>query len=41
MLVLEEESDSKRDVLRQRRLTDKHYMYDRVFGEDSTQVRCC
>lgn len=39
MLVLEEEADSRRDVLRQRRLNDKHYVYDRVFGEDSTQVR--
>ncbi|XP_068632001.1 kinesin-like protein KIF19 [Battus philenor] len=37
MLVLEEEADSRRDVLRQRRLNDKHYIYDRVFGEDSTQ----
>ncbi|XP_075973169.1 kinesin family member 19A [Anticarsia gemmatalis] len=37
MLVLEEEADSRRDVLRQRRLNDKHYVYDRVFGEDSTQ----
>ncbi|KAM3964488.1 LOW QUALITY PROTEIN: kinesin family member 19A [Aphomia sociella] len=37
MLVLEEESDSRRDVLRQRRLNDKHYVYDKVFGEDSTQ----
>ncbi|GBP41962.1 Kinesin-like protein KIN-4A [Eumeta japonica] len=41
MLVLEEEADSKRDVLRQRRLMDKHYVYDRVFGEDSTQARHC
>lgn len=39
MLVLEEEADVRRDVLRQRRLNDKHYVYDRVFGEDSTQVR--
>lgn len=39
MLVLEEEADSRRDVLRQRRLNDKHYVYDRVFGEGSTQVR--
>lgn len=38
MLVLEDESDNRKDVLRQRRLTDKHYHYDRVFGEDSTQV---
>ncbi|XP_073945305.1 kinesin-like protein KIF19 isoform X2 [Choristoneura fumiferana] len=37
MLVLEEESDSRRDVLRQRRVNDKHYVYDHVFGEDSTQ----
>ncbi|XP_063380648.1 kinesin-like protein KIF19 isoform X1 [Cydia fagiglandana] len=37
MLVLEEESDSRRDVLRQRRVNDKHYVYDRVFNEDSTQ----
>ncbi|XP_047023964.1 kinesin-like protein KIF19 [Helicoverpa zea] len=37
MLVLEEEADSRRDVLRQRRLNDKHYIYDRVFGEGSTQ----
>ncbi|XP_063618502.1 kinesin-like protein KIF19 [Cydia splendana] len=37
MLVLEEESDSRRDVLRQRRVNDKHYVYDRVFSEDSTQ----
>ncbi|XP_039754432.1 kinesin-like protein KIF19 [Pararge aegeria] len=37
MLVLEEEADSRRDVLRQRRLNEKHYVYDRVFGEDSTQ----
>lgn len=39
MLVLEEEADSRRDVLRQRRINDKHYVYDRVFGENSTQVR--
>lgn len=39
MLVLAEEADSRRDVLRQRRLNDKHYVYDRVFGEGSTQVR--
>lgn len=38
MLVLEEESDSRRDVLRQRRVNDKHYVYDHVFAEDSTQV---
>lgn len=38
MLVLAEEADSRRDVLRQRRLNDKHYVYDRVFGEGSTQV---
>ncbi|XP_026725291.1 kinesin-like protein KIF19 [Trichoplusia ni] len=37
MLVLEEEADSRRDVLRQRRVNDKHYVYDRVFGEGSTQ----
>ncbi|XP_041978477.1 kinesin-like protein KIF19 isoform X1 [Aricia agestis] len=37
MLVLEEESDTRRDVLRQRRLIDKHYVYDRVFNEESTQ----
>ncbi|XP_053607603.1 kinesin-like protein KIF19 isoform X1 [Plodia interpunctella] len=37
MLVLEEEADSRRDVLRVRRGNDKHYVYDRVFGEDSTQ----
>ncbi|CAB3224177.1 unnamed protein product [Arctia plantaginis] len=37
MLVLEEEADSRRDVLRQRRLNDKHYVYDKVFGENSTQ----
>ncbi|XP_046959391.1 kinesin-like protein KIF19 [Vanessa cardui] len=37
MLVLEEEADVRRDVLRQRRVNDKHYVYDRVFGEDSTQ----
>ncbi|KAL4712326.1 hypothetical protein ACJJTC_004088 [Scirpophaga incertulas] len=37
MLALEEESDSRRDVLRQHRLSDKHYVYDRVFGENSTQ----
>ncbi|CAH0723422.1 unnamed protein product, partial [Brenthis ino] len=37
MLVLEEEADSRRDVLRQRRLNDKHYVYDRVFSEESTQ----
>ncbi|XP_049869447.1 kinesin-like protein KIF19 isoform X2 [Pectinophora gossypiella] len=37
MLVLEEEADNRRDVLRSRRLNDKHYVYDRVFGEDSTQ----
>lgn len=39
MLVLEDEADSRRDVLRQRRHNDKHCVYDRVFGEDSTQVR--
>lgn len=39
MLVLAEEADSRRDVLRHRRLNDKHYVYDRVFGEGSTQVR--
>lgn len=38
MLVLEEDADSRRDVLRTRRVNDKHYVYDRVFGEDSTQV---
>lgn len=38
MLVLEEEADTRRDVLRQRRLNDRHYVYDRVFGEESTQV---
>lgn len=38
MLVLEEEADNRRDVLRQRRLNDKNYIYDRVFGEESTQV---
>ncbi|CAG4979891.1 unnamed protein product [Colias eurytheme] len=37
MLVLEEETDSRRDVLRQRRVNDKHYFYDKVFGESSTQ----
>ncbi|CAH4032683.1 unnamed protein product, partial [Pieris brassicae] len=37
MLVLEEETDSRRDVLRQRRINDKHYVYDKVFGESSTQ----
>ncbi|XP_022115648.1 kinesin-like protein KIF19 [Pieris rapae] len=37
MLVLEEETDSRRDVLRQRRVNDKHYVYDKVFGESSTQ----
>ncbi|CAK1596139.1 unnamed protein product [Parnassius mnemosyne] len=37
MLVLEEEADSRRDVLRQRRINDKHYIYDRVFSEDCTQ----
>ncbi|XP_050667230.1 kinesin-like protein KIF19 [Leptidea sinapis] len=37
MLVLEEETDSRRDVLRQRRGNDKHYVYDRVFAEESTQ----
>ncbi|XP_072932004.1 kinesin-like protein KIF19 [Epargyreus clarus] len=37
MLVLEEEADSRRDILRQRRLNDKHYFYDRVFGEGTTQ----
>ncbi|XP_037293630.1 kinesin-like protein KIF19 [Manduca sexta] len=37
MLVLEEEADNKRDVLRQRRINDKNYIYDRVFGEESTQ----
>ncbi|XP_028161559.1 kinesin-like protein KIF19 isoform X2 [Ostrinia furnacalis] len=37
MLVLEDEADSRRDVLRQRRLNEKHCVYDRVFGEDSTQ----
>ncbi|KAL0841232.1 hypothetical protein ABMA28_014966 [Loxostege sticticalis] len=37
MLVLEDEADSRRDVLRQRRHNDKHCVYDRVFGEDSTQ----
>ncbi|CAH2037479.1 unnamed protein product, partial [Iphiclides podalirius] len=37
MLVLEEEADSRRDVLRQRRVNDKHYIYDRVFSEESTQ----
>ncbi|XP_013169064.1 PREDICTED: kinesin-like protein KIF19 isoform X2 [Papilio xuthus] len=37
MLVLEEEADSRRDVLRQRRVNDKHYIYDKVFGEESTQ----
>ncbi|CAH2980295.1 unnamed protein product [Chilo suppressalis] len=37
ILVLEEEADYRRDVLRQRRLNDKQYVYDRVFGEDSTQ----
>lgn len=36
-MVLEEEADSRRDVLRQRRLMDKHYQYDRVFGEESSQ----
>lgn len=38
MLVLEEEADVRRDVLRQRRVNDKHYVYDRVFSEESTQV---
>ncbi|XP_048482606.1 kinesin-like protein KIF19 [Plutella xylostella] len=37
MLVLEEEADARRDVLRARRGADRHYVYDRVFGEDSTQ----
>ncbi|XP_012546553.1 kinesin-like protein KIF19 isoform X2 [Bombyx mori] len=37
MLVLEDESDNRRDVLRQRRHNEKHYVYDRVFGEESTQ----
>ncbi|CAH2106418.1 unnamed protein product [Euphydryas editha] len=37
MLVLEEEADVRRDVLRQRRINDKHYVYDRVFSEESTQ----
>ncbi|XP_069358521.1 kinesin-like protein KIF19 isoform X2 [Maniola hyperantus] len=37
MLVLEEEADIRKDVLRQRRLNEKHYVYDRVFGEESTQ----
>lgn len=41
MLVLEEESDSRRDVLRQRRVNDKHYIYDKVFSEESTQVSVC
>lgn len=38
MLVLEEEADNRRDILRHRRINDKHYVYDKVFGEDSTQV---
>ncbi|CAG9584642.1 unnamed protein product [Danaus chrysippus] len=37
MLVLEEEADMRKDVLRQRRVNDKHYVYDRVFAEESTQ----
>ncbi|KAJ0177207.1 hypothetical protein K1T71_007216 [Dendrolimus kikuchii] len=37
MLVLEDEADNRRDILRHRRINDKHYVYDRVFGEDSTQ----
>lgn len=39
MLVLEDEGDFRKDALRQRRLNEKHYTYDRVFGEDSTQVK--
>lgn len=38
MLVLEEEAENRRrDILRQRRINDKHYVYDRIFGEGSTQ----
>ncbi|KAJ2946038.1 hypothetical protein O0L34_g4956 [Tuta absoluta] len=36
-LVLEDDTDIRRDVLRTRRINEKHYVYDRVFGEDSTQ----
>jgi hypothetical protein len=38
MVVMEDEGD-KSDVLRQKRGGDRKYVYDAVFGEDSTQVR--
>lgn len=38
MVVMEDEGD-KNDVLRQKRGGERKYVYDAVFGEDSTQVR--
>jgi hypothetical protein len=37
MVLMEDEGD-KSDVLRQKRGGDRRYVYDAVFGEDSTQV---
>jgi hypothetical protein len=37
-VVLDDEGD-KNDVLRQKRGGQRQYVYDVVFGEDSTQVR--
>jgi hypothetical protein len=38
MVVMEDEGD-KSDVLRQKRGGERQYVYDAIFGEDSTQVR--
>jgi hypothetical protein len=38
MVVMEDDGD-KSDVLRQKRGGERQYVYDTVFGEDSTQVR--
>jgi hypothetical protein len=38
MVVMEDEGD-KNDVLRQKRGGERQYVYDAVFGEESTQVR--
>ncbi|PSN54132.1 hypothetical protein C0J52_09467, partial [Blattella germanica] len=37
-VVVEDDGD-KNDVLRQKRGGERQYVYDAVFGEDSTQVR--
>jgi hypothetical protein len=38
MVVMEDEGD-KNDVLRHKRGGERQYVYDAVFGEDSTQAR--